>query len=258
MDFDKLEAVMRRLALEAGEVIMEVYGREDFAVRAKSDDSPVTEADLAVDAHLRDRLCSARPGFGWMSEETPDDPAARDRDAIFIVDPIDGTRAFAAGDPAWAHSLAIAREGVVTEAVVHLPMLDRLYAAALGHGAHLNGRRLQVSTHADPDGARLLAGRNIAEPRRWNGPPPAFRRAFRPALSHRLALVAEGRFDATITLRPAWEWDIAAGALLVTEAGGLATPPGAPPHRFNSPSRQAPGFLAANPRLHAAIARRLA
>lgn len=245
-------------ASESAAAIATGFFRADPKTWMKADQSPVTEADLAVDTHLCERLQAARPGYGWMSEETPDDPARRQAETVFIVDPIDGTRAFAAGEKGWAHALAVVHRGAVTAAVVHLPARGKMYTAALGQGAHLNGVRLSVSDRAEPEGATVLASRTVAEPQHWQPPAPAFKRQFRPALAYRLALVAEGRYDALLTLRPAWEWDIAAGALLVTEAGGQAGPAGGAPHQFNSAARQAPNFLAANPALYAALSGRLA
>lgn len=97
-----------------------------------------------------------------------------------------------AASAAGAHSLAIARDGEVTEAVIQLPLRDKLYTASLGQGAFLNGARISVGNHTDPDGATLLASRPITEPVHWSDPAPQFHRHFRPALAYRLALVAEG------------------------------------------------------------------
>ena len=110
------------------------------SLRIEKRDDPVSEADFAVDTHLRTSLLAARPDYGWVSEETEDDPARFEARHVFIVDPIDGTRAFVAGEPTWAHSLAITEEGRVTAACVYLPVRDKLYLADLGGGATLNGQ----------------------------------------------------------------------------------------------------------------------
>ncbi len=244
-------------ARDAAKIAMGFWGNDPKSW-TKGEGSPVTEADIAVDDFLRARLTGARPGYGWLSEETPDDSARLDADHCFIVDPIDGTRAFARAEKWWAHSIAVARGGQITAAVVYLPAADRMYAAARGEGATLNGAPVRVSGRADPEGAEVLGPSSLCKAPRWTGTAPAFNTHFRPALAWRLALVAEGRFDAVMTFGDAWEWDIAAGALLVAEAGGRATPPGRPPHSFNSETRRAPGYLAANPALHKAIGDRLA
>lgn len=214
---------------------------------------PVTEADLAVDALLRDRLLAARPDYGWLSEETPDTPDRLARRRLFIVDPIDGTRAFVDGQDAWAHSLAVVENGQVTAAVIHMPAKDRIYAAALGHGATCNGAAIQPGRQATLAGARSLASRPTYDAGNWQGDVPLLDRHYRPSLAWRLALVAEGRFDLTLTLRPTWEWDIAAGALILTEAGAVVTDRRGAALRFNNPHPQVDGTVAANASLHAAL-----
>ncbi len=223
----------------------------------KADDSPVSAADLEVDRALRDALLAARPGYGWLSEESPEDLARLKREHCFILDPIDGTRAYLRGETSWAVSLAVADAGRVTAAVVHLPARDLTYTAAAGQGAFLNGTPLRASGRADPDGARLLASKASYAPRHW-ARLPAFERMFRPSLAWRIACVGEGRADATLTLRAAWEWDIAAGALIAGEAGAAVTDRRGADLRFNTPARQSAGLLVANPTLHAAIRAALA
>jgi myo-inositol-1(or 4)-monophosphatase len=217
----------------------------------------VTRADLDVDALLRDRLTGARTDYGWLSEESPDEPARLAARRVFVVDPIDGTRSFAAGESAWAISLAIAEAGAIVAAVIHLPALGLLYSAAAGAGAHRDGARLSASRAARLDGSSLLAPRSVLDARHWRGPAPAARRAFRPSIAYRIALVAEGRYDAMMTFRDSWEWDVAAGALIAAEAGAAVTDRTGAPLRFNTPHRQTPGLIAAPPALHAEALSRL-
>lgn len=244
-------------AKEAGK-IASGYFRDDPQTWDKGGSAgPVTEADLAVDEMLRTELLASRQGYAWLSEETEDDPARLDADTVFIVDPIDGTRAFIEGSRTWSHSLAIARDGVVTDAVVYLPMRDKLYAATFGEGASLNGEALNVSKGA-LEGATLLANKWNMKPEYWQGSVPPVDRHFRSSIAYRMALIAEGRFDAMITLRDSWEWDIAAGDLLIREALGQVTDRFGAPLQFNNPHPQTKGVLAANGPLHAALYDRLA
>lgn len=250
-------ALLTNAAREAGEIACRFW-RSDPKTWDKSDSSPVTEADFAVDAHLRQMLTAARPDYGWMSEETEDDDARLNTDRLFIVDPIDGTRAFIAGEAIWAHSLAVVDRGVVTAAVVFLPVRDRLFAATLGQGATLNGDAINATDRADADGATVLSPRINFDPKHWTGTPPDMKRSFRPSLAYRLSLVGQGRYDAMMTLRPSWEWDIAAGALIASEAGATVTDRRGHPLRFNSTGRQTDGVVAAATQVHAKIMAQLA
>ena len=219
---------------------------------------PVSEADLAVNEALREMLTGARPDYGWLSEESDDDPARLGRERVFIVDPIDGTRAFLAGAPNWAHSLAVAHGGEVQSAVVHVPAHGRMFSARRGEGAWLDGRRLAVAAPKGLSDARILAGRGVMDPRNWRGEVPALERHFRPSLAYRLALVGQGRFDAMLTTRPTWEWDVAAGGLIAEEAGARVSDLHGRAPRFNRPEPRLAGLLAAPPALHAALRARLA
>ncbi|MFC4669588.1 inositol monophosphatase family protein [Seohaeicola nanhaiensis] len=241
-------------AYEAGRIARSFNGAAK-SWNKPDDAGPVTEADLAVNDMLEETLQAARPDYGWLSEETQDTPARLSRERVFIVDPIDGTRSFVEGDDSWAHALAVTQNGIVTAGVVYLPMRDLLYAAALGQGATLNGQPIRPTERTDLASAEILATRPILHASNWSsGTAPTFRRAYRPSLAWRMALVAEGRFDGLLTMRRCWEWDIAAGDLILREAGAISTDARNAPLRFNNPDPVRPGLIAAGPGLHAQIA----
>jgi myo-inositol-1(or 4)-monophosphatase len=252
-------ALLTDAALGAGAIARRYFGAHGQVWDKGGGQGPVTEADLAVNDFLRARLTEARPGYAWMSEESDPlgDLARLDADTTFVVDPIDGTRAFAEGQKSFAHALAVVRDGQPRAAVVHLPMLDLTYTALAGRGAWLNGIAIAHSGRADPDGARVLAARVAFDPAAWPGGVPQVDRHFRPSLAWRLALVGEGAFDAMITLRDAWDWDIAAAALIATEAGASVTDRAGGRLAFNTPGARSPGVLAAPPPLHGAFLRAL-
>lgn len=251
-------ALLAEAARAAGEIARGFFRRDPKRWDKPDAQGPVTEADLAVDEMLRDRLTAARPGYGWLSEETPDHTDRLDSETLFIVDPIDGTRAFIEGDPTWAHSLAVVTGGRVTAAVVYLPMHDRLYAATAGQGATLNGAPMAASERAELEHAAVLAARPAMEPYNWiDARVPDLNRHFRSSLAYRLALVAEGRQDAMLTLRATWEWDVAAGALLVHEAGGRVTDRKGAALRFNNPHPQVNGVVAGGAAVQSALLDRL-
>ena len=137
-------------------------------------------------------------------------------------------------------------------------MRDKLYLATKGGGATLNGTPIAATKYAFSRDTTLLTPKVTLKPHFWKSTPPDFARHFRPSLAYRLGLVAEGRFDGMLTLRPSWEWDIAAGALLVTEAGGHATDRRGEPLTFNTQSRQSAGVVAAGIGVHPALINQLA
>ncbi len=245
-------------ALEAGKIATRFSGREAQRWDKPEGAGPVTEADLAVNAMLEQRLPAARPGYGWLSEETEDGPDRLSRERVFIVDPIDGTRSFAEGARTWAHSLAVAEHGHVTAAVIYLPLRDLLFAAALGAGATLNNAPIRASDCDSLEVADILAAKPTLEPHHWrNRRTPGFKRAHRPSLAYRMALVAQGRFDGMLTLRPSWEWDIAAGDLILREAGGICSDRQCRPLRFNNAHPRLDGVVGTAPGIHDLICTRL-
>jgi myo-inositol-1(or 4)-monophosphatase len=241
-DTDDL-ALLSAAALEAGEIARRHFGSEPTVWQKAEGQGPVSEADLAIDAMLRQRLLAARPGFGWLSEETEDDPARLTAQSVFIIDPIDGTRAFLSGQKGFAHALAIARAGRVTAAVVHLPLLGLTYSARSGGGAFLNDRPILVPPRKGLQGARILASRPQLAPALWPGGLPAFEHHFRPSLAWRICLVAEGRFHGAATLRDTWDWDTAAATLIAQEAGARVSDRFGEPLEFNTPRPLSHGLL---------------
>lgn len=245
-------------AIKAGDVATSFAGPEARVWDKPGGAGPVTEADLAVNALLEDELQGARPDYGWLSEETEDTGARLERDTVFIVDPIDGTRSFMEGARTWAHALSVVQKGEVVAGVVYLPLRDKLYAAAKGQGATLNGAPLHVGARESLTGATMLAAKPNFDDQHWIAPRPDMVRSFRPSLAYRLALVAEGRFDAMMTLRGAWEWDIAAGDVILQEAGAATSDRRGRRLKFNNPGAKLNGVLAANPGLHGALTAALA
>lgn len=245
-------------ALEAGKIATRFSGATAERWDKPDGAGPVTEADLAVNAMLEQMLPAARPGYGWLSEETEDSPDRLSKDRVFIIDPIDGTRSFAEGSRTWAHSLAVAEQGVVTAAVIYLPLRDLLYAAAKGQGATLNQETINVTERCALDSAEVLAAKPNLQPRHWRqGQVPEFKRNYRPSLAYRMALVAQGRFDGMMTLRPSWEWDIAAGDLIIREASGMCSDRAGQPLRFNNALPRLNGVIAAGSGVYGLLSEQL-
>lgn len=246
--------LLRAAALEAGAIALRhAEGRPDVWQKAGGA-GPVSAADLEIDRMLRATLLGARPDYGWLSEESA---PVGGKERVFVVDPIDGTRAYIAGEPSFSHALAVVEGGRTVAAVVHLPRLGVTFEAVRGEGARCNGQRLAVSARTEIEGASVLAARTQLDPALWPGGAPPVERHFRPALSWRLCLVAEGAFDAMLTLRDAWHWDIAAGSLIAEEAGAHVSDRHGARLDFAGSRVQSPGVLAAPEALHRALVARL-
>ena len=145
----------------------------------------------------------------------------------------------------------------VVAAVVYLPMRDAMYTATLDGGAALNDTQLTALQNKPIDTATVLSSKPNMDPKYWANTAPPFKRAFRSSLAYRLALVGEGRFDGMLTLRPTWEWDVAAGMLIVSEAGGTASDQAGKTAIFNNPHPQINGTVAAGG-IHATLIEALA
>lgn len=246
-------------AQSAGDIAARFF-RADVKTWDKGDgQGPVTEADLAVNAHLQAIFEAKRPDYGWMSEESDplNDTRRLGAEATLIIDPIDGTRAFIDGQLGFATAIAVVRAGQPVAAVVHLPIKDLTYSAVLGGGAFLNGAPITGTKCAQIKDADVLAAKPALDARHWAGGVPEFRRHFRPSLAWRLSLVAQGRFDAMLTLRKAWDWDIAGASLIAQEAGVVVTDPKGQRLIFNQPQGCNPGVVAAPPDLHRKLVARL-
>lgn len=220
----------------------------------KAPGDPVSEADLAVDKLLRERLAALDPEAGWLSEESIEgrNPVAASR--LWVVDPIDGTRAFVEKRPEFAVSVALVEDGVPRAAVVYNPATEEFFEAEAGKGARLNGRAIRVSSRAEIAGARLLSGTGSAKRLGWlneaGGPGLAAEVGRINSIAYRMCLVASSRFDGVVSLGHKSDWDLAAADLIVREAGGLATDDRARPFRYNEPGLRHPAVLAAGPAMH--------
>jgi myo-inositol-1(or 4)-monophosphatase len=222
----------------------------------KSKGNPVTETDLAVDAFLRERLCAARADYGWLSEESADNTERLSKARVFVVDPIDGTLAFIKRKPEFTICAAVVEAGAPVAAAIYNPMTDEMFAAVRGGGATLNGAAIKVTARAELEGCRMLVAQDVIRHPAWPTPWPAMDLGKRASIAYRMALVANGTYDAMMALSSKHEWDSAAGTLIVQEAGGLATAHSGATLPYNQPVPHHRSLICAGPALHAAILER--
>ncbi|MET1232511.1 MAG: 3'(2'),5'-bisphosphate nucleotidase CysQ [Candidatus Limnocylindrales bacterium] len=238
-------------ARAGGAAIREVFGRP-HAVTYKTGDDPLTAADSASDRCIRDRLRSAFPRDGWLSEEG-DARQGADVGRVWVVDPLDGTREFVQHIPEFAVSIALTVDGRPVVAVVYNPIRDQLVSAVRDGGVHVDGRSVAASDTADLATAVVLASRSEVSRGDWE--PFEGRCRVRPtgSVAYKMALVAIGEADATISLAPKHGWDVCAGILLVEEAGGRASLLDGRPLDMTHPAALIDGLIASNAELHAQI-----
>ncbi|MFQ5784755.1 MAG: 3'(2'),5'-bisphosphate nucleotidase CysQ [Alphaproteobacteria bacterium] len=236
----------------AGARALADFGR-DVEHWEKRPGQPVSAADIAVDRLLEDRLRGARPDYGWLSEEGVDDGARLAVRRLWIVDPIDGTRAFLAGLPEFSVSAALVEDGVPLAGAVFNPATGELFEAFRGGGTRCNGANLRVSARAGIRGARLVLSRTEMRRAGWQRALAGARTDAISSTAYKLALVAAGRFDATATLWPKHEWDAAAGDVIVREAGGRVSDAAGAALVYNRPQPRIASLVAAGPRLHARL-----
>ena len=213
---------MRDAAREAGSIALGFF-HKGFASWTKDDETPVTEADIAVDRFLRERLTRERP-YGWLSEESEADPGRLSAERVFIIDPIDGTAAFARGRSDWVISIGLVENGVPVAGVIFNAVEDRLYSARTGGGAHMNGQVLGPLEPLQDLSALTIASESHQLSRALKHAGHSTPQVLRClAFAYRLCLVAEGTAHASVTFRPKKDWDVAAGHIILTEAGGHLT-----------------------------------
>lgn len=239
-------------ALDAAAGAVAPFTPGDIASRLKQGDDPVTAADLALNAALRDALVG--PGEGWLSEETVDGGERLNRSRVWVVDPLDGTREFIMGIPEWCISVGLVVDGVPVAGGVLNPATGHRIVGVLGEGVTLDGEPAACTTAEQIEGALVLASRSEVKRGEWEpffATPVAIRTMGSVAL--KLAWVGAGLADATWTLVPKHEWDVAAGAAIVVAGGGRVCGRDGEHVGFNRPRPKLTGFVATAPGLEAPV-----
>ncbi len=244
----RLETVMR----EAGD-IARVTSKRKFERWTKGHDkSPVCEADIAVNDFLHTRLRELLPDAGWLSEETEDDPVTRTKERVWVVDPIDGTRAFINGRTDWTVSVGLLEAGRPVLAALFAPVTEQMFLAERGAGAFLNGEPIRVRDGGTLEGAKAAGPKRMLERLEKIDstmlPQPKVH-----SLALRLTQVGSAELDVAFASGGSHDWDLAAAALLVHEAGGVLTDLAGRPLSFNRPQLKHGALVAAGPARHEAL-----
>ena len=260
-----MPAARNNLQLERDFAIAEAAVREAgtlahgyFFARAnswkKADSSPVSEADHAVNRLLHHRLMGLREGYGWISEETPDNAQRLTRERVWIIDPIDGTRAFLNQKTTWVVSAALAIDGEIAFGFLFNPVRGEFFAAMKGAGASMNGQPITASNCSTLEGCSLLTNPDRINDKHWLTPWPQMEVSRISSFAYQVALIASARADATIAFSSIYQWDLAAADIILREAGGKITSAKNEPLEYNTEALKLPGAIAAASELHSKIA----
>ena len=250
LDPNEATRVLERIrrALDLADEVLKNYTPGAIDSRKKSGGDPVTEADLAVDKALRESLL--QEGDGWLSEETADDPARLKCRRVWVVDPIDGTREFVSGIPEWCVSIGLVEDGEPVAGGQLNRAAGHLILGVPGFGVTINHAPGRATDRETLAGATVLASRTEVgrgEWKRFEG--ASFTVRPMGSVAYKLGLVGAGLADATWTLVPKHEWDVAAGVALIRAGGGDARTLDGRPPLFNQPKPKLTGLIAAGPRL---------
>jgi myo-inositol-1(or 4)-monophosphatase len=230
-DLDAISKILTAAVRDGGAVALRTF-KGELKHWTKAGDSPVSEADMAVDALLKTRL--AMPGVGWLSEETEDDPVRLSHRRIWIADPIDGTRAYIAGLPDWTIAVALVEDGRPLLGCVYAPVTDEMFFAEAGKGATHNGTRIMTADATGLSGARLNGPRRAMDELQNLQPDLQILPRIH-SLALRFCRVAQGELDGAYAGGNSKDWDLAAADLLVHEAGGLLTSLAGEAVQYNRP-----------------------
>jgi myo-inositol-1(or 4)-monophosphatase len=228
--------------MKAGARVRELI-RDGFEVETKPDRSPVTSVDHEVNRILHEMQRREFPQDGWLSEESPDDPSRLDNERVWIVDPIDGTKALVNRMPEFCISVALVERGVPVVAAILNPSTDELFTAVRGGGLFLNGARVTLSLPHEFDPVIMVSAWEHRSDR-WSTLAETSRCRPMYSIANALALVAAGRVQAAFTIEPENEWDLAAGVLLIEASGGTTSDAAGKPFIFNQPAPKFRGVIA--------------
>ena len=239
---DDLARIQEALKAAAEAVKPFTPGAVEYDEKSSRGD-PVTAADLAIDGVLKAIL--PRPGEGWLSEETVDSPDRLDRERVWIVDPLDGTREFVDGIPEWCISVGLVENGRPVAGGIYAPPVDLLVVGSVETGVTRNGEEAGMTGRDGLEGATILASRSEWKRGEWDRYQGAFEVVPCGSVAYKLAQVAAGMADGTWTLVPKHEWDVAAGAALMIAAGGSLLHADGTEPKWNQAKPKLPNFLAA-------------
>ena len=218
--FEKNIQIMQQAAREAGAILLKYYKTDlEIELKPEAGNSPVTKADKEADTFLQKTLMAAQPNYGWLSEESEDDPSRLEKDIVWVVDPLDGTKAFITHNSEFSVSIGLTQNGKPVAGVIYDPLANQMISAFKGGGVYVDGKKVENRQHDNMSEMVCLTSFTERKQGLWDEYESEFQMRNNPSMALKLAHVAAGLADFTVTLKPKGEWDTAAGHIMCEEAG---------------------------------------
>ena len=248
--------LVKESILEAGKLALKWF-KKDPEQWKKDDGSLVSKADIEINDLLNKLLKNKNPEFGWLSEENEDDRSRLNKKITFVVDPLDGTKAFLEGKKEFSISVAIVKNGLPISGIVFSPSTGEMFEAEKNKGSWKNNKKVIISNYNRLEKCKMIAFKPMFSHPAWKEPWPKMDVENRNSIAYRMALVASGQYDAMMALNSKNDWDIAAGDLLISESGGVVTLHTNKKIIYNTENIKKPSVIGTNKSIHEKIIKRV-
>ena len=242
--------------IKAGHIALKWFNNDPENWK-KEDGSLISKVDIEINDLLGKILKENNPNYGWLSEESEDDKSRLEKEITFVVDPLDGTKAFLEGKKEFSISIALVRNGEPISGIVYSPSTKEMFEAEKGKGSWKNKKKVNISKFNKLKGCRMVAFKPMFSHPSWKSPWPKMLIDNKNSIAYRMALVASGEFDAMMALNSKNDWDIAAGDLLITEAGGYVSQHNNKKIKYNDISTKKPSVIGSNKEIYNEIINRV-
>ena len=248
--------LVKESILEAGKLALKWF-KKDPEQWEKDDGSLVSKADIEINDLLNKLLKNKNPEFGWLSEENEDDKSRLNKKITFVVDPLDGTKAFLEGKREFSISIAIVKNGLPISGIIFSPSTGEMFEAEKNKGSWKNNKKIVISKYKKLEKCKMIAFKPMFSHPAWKKPWPKMNVENRNSIAYRMALVASGQYDAMMALNSKNDWDIAAGDLLISESGGIVTLHNNKKIIYNTENIKKPSVIGTNKFIHEKIIKRV-
>ena len=248
--------LVKESVFKAGKIALKWF-KKDPEQWEKKDGSLLSKADIEINDLLNKLLKNKNPEYGWLSEENEDDRSRLNKKITYIVDPLDGTKAFLEGKKEFSISVAMVKEGIPISGIVYSPSTDEMFEAEKNKGSWKNKKRIRISKYSKLEKCKMIAFKPMFSHPAWKEPWPKMFIKNKNSIAYRMALVASGEYDAMMALNSKNDWDLAAGDLLISESGGIVSLHTQKRIIYNEVNTTKPSVIGANEKIYKKITERV-